>query len=137
MTPIFLDTSYIIALEAADDQYHEKVLKHWQKLISRIPLLITTSYIFNEIVTFFNTRNLHSKAIEIGNRLLTSPSIKLIHVDEALFYEAWGYLKKHADKSYSFTDCLSFVLMKRFKIQTALTFDKHFVQLSYNKFRSV
>lgn len=133
MTPFFLDTSYIIALEAVDDQYHESVLKHWKKLIPRIPPLITTSYVFNEVVTFFNNRDLHSKAVEIGNRILTSPSIKLIHVDEALFYEAWKFLKKHSDKSYSFTDCLSFVLMKRLKIQTALTFDKHFVQAGFKK----
>ena len=29
----FLDTGYLIALEAADDQHHESALKHWHNLI--------------------------------------------------------------------------------------------------------
>ena len=32
MKPIFLDTGYIIALEAVDDQYHDIALRHWHKL---------------------------------------------------------------------------------------------------------
>ena len=32
--------------------------------------LVTTSYVIDETVTFFNSRNLHAKAVEIGERLL-------------------------------------------------------------------
>jgi predicted nucleic acid-binding protein len=31
------------------------------------------------------------------------------------------------------TDCISFVLMKKYGIQTAFTFDRHFVQAGFNK----
>jgi predicted nucleic acid-binding protein len=64
---------------------------------------------------------------------MNSPSVRLIHVDEALFDEAWQYFTRHEDKSYSFTDCLSFAVMKQFEIQTALTFDRHFVQAGFQK----
>jgi predicted nucleic acid-binding protein len=133
MTPIFLDTSYIIALEVTDDQHHRAALKHWQGLRSSLPPLVTTSYIFNEIVTFFNCRNQHNKAIEAGSRLLSSPSVQLVHVDDALFYDGWMYLKRYKDKSYSLTDCISFVLMERLKTKKALTFDKHFLQAGFKK----
>jgi hypothetical protein len=43
MKGLFLDTGYIIALEAVDDQYHESALKHWQGLTASLPSLITTS----------------------------------------------------------------------------------------------
>lgn len=133
MTALFLDTSYVIALEAADDQNHEAALKHWQSLIPSLPPLVITSYVFDEVVTFFNSRNRHAKAVEVGSRLISSPSVQLVHVDEALFYEAWQYFKQHADKSYSLTDCISFVVMGRLGIRTALAFDRHFVQAEFEK----
>ena len=57
MTSLFLDTGYIIALEAANDQNHKIVSKHWQTLSKSMQPLVTTSYVFDEIVTFFNSRN--------------------------------------------------------------------------------
>ena len=100
MNALFLDTGYLIALETTDDQHHAEALSHWQTLASLLPPLVTTSYVFSEIVTFFNSRNLHAKAVEVGIRLLSSPSVHLIQVDEALFRAGWEYFKQHADKSY-------------------------------------
>lgn len=128
MNPIFLDTGFIIALEAADDQNHKTASNHWRNISKPPSPLITTSYIFDEIVTFFNSRNRYAKAFEIGERLLKSPSIQFIHVDEALFFEAWIFFKQRHDKLYSLTDCISFLVMRKFGIDTALTFDKHFQQ---------
>ncbi|MFQ5674347.1 MAG: type II toxin-antitoxin system VapC family toxin [bacterium] len=79
MSPLFLDTGYIIALESADDQNHDAALKYWESLSESLPQLLTTSYIFDEVVTFFNGRNQHAKAVEIGNRLLRSPTVQFVH----------------------------------------------------------
>ena len=133
MTSVFLDTGYVIALEAADDQYHDAAVQHWRDLTTQLPPLVTTSYVFDEVVTFFNSRNQHAKASEIGNRLLHSPTVQLVHVDEALFYDAWRYFTQHSDKSYSLTDCVSFMVMERLGIRTALAFDQHFVQAGFEK----
>lgn len=131
MRKLFLDTGYLIVLEASDDQHHQQASAYWQNLSKSLPPLATTSYVFDEVATFFNSRNRHPKAVEIGKLLLESPSIKLIHIDEILFQEAWRYFIQHSDKSYSLTDCASFVLMKRLRIRTALTFDQHFVQAGF------
>lgn len=128
MTPIFFDTGYIIALEASDDQNHKAALNHWQSLPKPVPPLISTSYVFDEVVTFFNSRNRHAKAIEIGERLLSSPSIQFVHVDEALFFDAWKLFKQRKDKSYSLTDCISFLVMKKLTSEEAFSFDRHFHQ---------
>lgn len=98
------------------------------------PLLVTSTYIFDEIVTFFNSRNLHYKAVEVGNRLIESPEIELIEIDKYLFNQGWLYFQQHQDKSYSLTDCLSFIIMQNKNIYQALTLDHHFIQAGFHKF---
>lgn len=95
--------------------------------------MVTTSYVFDEVVTYFNSREYHAKAVEVGNRLLNSPAVQFVQVDERLFMEGWQYFQQHRDKDYSLTDCISFATMKRFKIEVALTFDRHFVQAGFKK----
>ena len=130
----FLDTSYVIALEIVNEDNHQVVLQHWQTLAISQPSLVTSTYIFDEIVTFFNSRNLHYKAVEIGNRLIESPEIELIEIEQKLFNQGWLYFQKYADKSYSLTDCLSFIIMQENNITQALTLDHHFVQAGFKKF---
>lgn len=131
MKRYFLDTGYLIALEAVDDQYHDVAFQHWTKLLLSPFRVLTTTYVIDEVVTYFNSRQHHAKAVEIGNRLLHSPSVTCLHVDEELFYRAWAYFQDHRDKRYSLTDCVSFVVMKQEDIQIALTFDKHFLQAGF------
>ena len=129
----FLDTSYLIALEIKNEDSHHQVLQNWRTLATSTsqPFLVTTTYIFDEVVTFFNSRNLHHKAVEIGNRLLESPDIELIEIEQNLFNQGWQYFQKYQDKSYSFTDCLSFIVMANRNISSALTLDNHFKQAGF------
>lgn len=133
MRKAFLDTGYVIALEASDDQHHEEAQTHWRGFLRQKPHLVTTSYVFDEIVTFFNSRGRHAKAVEIGLRLRQSMRIDLIHVDEALFEQGWSYFQSRRDKRYSLTDCISFVLMKRDGVDEALAFDRHFEQAGFKR----
>jgi len=111
MTSLFLDANYVIALEVSDDQHHHDAQQHWTKLLGSPLSLVMTSYVLDEVVTFLNNRRQHSKAVRVGNNLLNASPIQLIHVDEPLFYEGWQYFEQHADKTFSLTDCISFVLM--------------------------
>jgi len=131
MNQVFLDTGYVLALELANDQNHRLVTDHWRRLVGALPLLVTTSYVFDEVVTFFNSRGHHEKAVEVGNRLLQSAAIEMIHVDEELLERGWHYLARHQDKRFSLTDCLSFVVMERMGIATAFTVDHHFEQAGF------
>jgi predicted nucleic acid-binding protein len=131
MTPLFLDTSYLIAVEITDDQYHNAASAHWRSLLESSRRLVTSSYVLVEVVTLLNNRGSHSKAVELGNNLLSSRLFNVVHVNEELFYEAWRYFQKYKDKRYSLTDCVSFVVMNKLGIVEALTFDKHFAQAGF------
>jgi predicted nucleic acid-binding protein len=131
LKPVFLDTGYVIALEAADDKFHRSAREHWRKFSTGLPPLVTSAFVFAEVVTFFNSRGRHEKAVEVGTRLLGSPSVRLVQVDEELFRAGWDYMKVRPDKLYSLTDCISFVLMEQIGIVEALGFDSHFAQAGY------
>jgi uncharacterized protein len=131
MTLLFLDTSFVIALELKDEQHHQAAKSYWKNMTKTSTQLVTTSYVFDEVVTFFNSRGRHDKAVEVGNRLLSSMVINLIQVDELLFLEGWNYFQKHRDKSYSLTDCISFLVMQQLNIKIALTLDHHFSQAGF------
>lgn len=133
MKTVFLDTGYVIALEAADDQHHEDAADHWREVGPRLTSIVTTTYVFDEVVTFFNGRDRHAKAVEIGRRLRQSRRVEVVTETELLFQAAWGRFQDRPDKRYSFTDCLSFSLMSRRGIERALAFDHHFEQAGYER----
>jgi predicted nucleic acid-binding protein len=128
---VFVDSGYLLALEIADDQHHADALRHWRDLAARRRSLVTTSYVFDEVVTFLNSRGLHARAVQRGRNLLDSPLMRLVHVDEPLFFEGWSYFQHREDKDYSLTDCISFIVMQRSGITTALAFDRHFAQAGF------
>lgn len=133
MKSTFIDSAFVIALESKDDQNHLAAIEYWQELVQSPSSLITTSFVLDEIATYFNSRNRHKKAVEIVESFLNSKAVELVHVDETLFQTGWKYFVKHADKRYSLTDCISFVIMKERHIEQALTFDKHFKQAGFKK----
>ena len=126
-----MDTSYLLALISKNDQYHTITKAHWQQLLIEDCLFIITSYIFDETVTYLNSRYQHQSAIEIGEILLNHKNITFIHVDKKLFNQGWNDFKKYSDKQFSLTDCISFIVMRQHRVITALTFDKHFVQAGF------
>ncbi len=132
---VFLDTGYLIALENADDANHPVAREYWTGLRTR-PAFTTTSYVLDEVVTFFNVRGGepgHRKAVELGERLLGSPSILLVHVDETLLRRGLRLLRERTDRRYSLTECVSFVLMRERNLAVAYAFDCHFEQEGFSK----
>ncbi len=125
---LFLDSSFVIALEMARDNQHKAASGYWAGYIQNPQPLVTTDFVFAEIVTFFNARSLHTKAVEVGDRLLRSQLVEIVSITPDLRTEAWTIFKRHADKKFSLADCASFVVMRKRRISRALTFDEHFSQ---------
>ena len=128
---LFLDTSFLYALEDVSDLHHDESREIWKKTLKNPPRLVLTSYIFDETVTLLQSKLGHAKAADVGNRLLDSSLVEFIQVTPEIFEEAWSYFSKHKDKGYSFTDCVSFTVMEKLSIKNALTFDRHFRQAGF------
>jgi len=63
--------------------------------------------------------------------LAQSQALRMEFIGEERFWKARAYFLKHADHSYSFTDCTSFLLMKELGLREALTKDAHFAEAGF------
>ena len=57
--------------------------------------------------------------------------VEMVDVEMKLVQEGWKFFVDHDDKTYSLTDCISFVLMHKRGLAEALTFDRHYLQAGF------
>jgi len=81
----------------------EKPLMRIQVSHRLLPIL------FDEIVTLTQARLGHRTALLVGKTLLDQKLVTLLHITPSDERASWKLFEKRADKSYSFTDCRSFI----------------------------
>src|SRR5437764_7126279 len=119
---IFVDTVFVVALINDRDQYHLEAIE-WGEKIEGQRLLITEAILLeigNQLA-----RNHRDEAVEVIEDFLTSDETEVVHLTPDLFLEALAMYKTHQDKTWSLVDCISFVVMRRAGVTTALTTDRH------------
>jgi uncharacterized protein len=121
---IFVDTSAWFATFAPKDPNHEPAALFYSSTPAR--LLITTDYVLSETLTLFKMRGEARRAFEFGRQILETRLSQLVWVEKQDVYKAWTIFDSFRDKGWSFTDCVSHVLMERLQINTAFAFDIHF-----------
>jgi Predicted nucleic acid-binding protein, contains PIN domain len=95
-------------------------------------LLVTTTFILHELMALLVSRSYRRAAEQAGEHIRTSPTVRLVHPTEEEEGRAWRLFLERPDKTYSLTDCLSFVVMRRLRLTTALATDSHFVQEGFS-----
>jgi predicted nucleic acid-binding protein len=123
----FLDTSFPFALLSAKDEHHERVVKVYQALKADglQGRLLTTHDIVAETVTLVRKIG-HGEATRIGERLYGGGLARIHWATPDEERAAFAWFKRHRDQSYSFVDCLSFVVMEKLGIREALAVDADF-----------
>jgi len=129
----FIDTSFLVAFLYKKDQDHQKATDIFKQTIvtdSRI-VQITTDYVLDETLTTLKVRAGCQVAAEFSKMILQS-DLSIAYITPQIFRQALDYFAKHQDKDYSFTDCVSFIVIENYKIQNVFTFDRHFEQAGFN-----
>jgi predicted nucleic acid-binding protein len=123
--PLFVDTSawYDFCFRGAPT--HDAVKTALDAPGAR---LVTSTYILDELCSLLLTRHGHALAAQVGEALRNQPALQVIHPTQADEAVAWRLFLDRPDKSYSLTDCVSFTLMRRFGLDTAVATDRHFSQ---------
>jgi predicted nucleic acid-binding protein len=122
---IFVDTGPWFAAAVPNDPRH-RAIRDWMDA-NRLPL-VTTDYVIDELLTLLRARRESERALLVGEALLSGAAARLEWVTPDDIRAAWTVYRDFGDKEWSFTDCVSRVVMSRLGVATALTFDHHFRQ---------
>jgi predicted nucleic acid-binding protein len=128
MIRCFADTAYFLALVNPADEAHPVAVRLTRE--SSAPI-VTTSAVLNELGNHLCAPSNRPLFIETIERLKRSPMAQTVHVDSHLFADAVEFFRAPADKEWSLTDCLSFLVREKLDIDQALTTDHHFEQAGF------
>ncbi len=81
-----------------------------------------------ELVALLVKRSDHATTARAGSHIRSAAEVRVEHPDVTEELRAWALFLDHPDKSYTLTDCLSFVMMRRLEIETAIATDERFRQ---------
>jgi predicted nucleic acid-binding protein len=123
MERAFVDTSAWFAYANRLDPDHSRIRTVLRTFQGR---LVTSNFIFDETVTLCLYRLRHQVAATVGTVLLDSTVVDLLRLTPDDEQRAWALFLARPDKTYSYTDCTSFVLMRRLSIQRAIALDADF-----------
>ena len=129
---IFIDTSAFLSLEDESDQYHEGAIQFREQVLRmRRYEIVTTSYILDETLTLIRFRIGIKASIDFSKKLRMSEVVKSVYISRGIEERALDIFEKYDDKDFSFTDCVSFVVMLEMGIKEAFAFDQHFDQMGF------
>jgi len=128
---IFLDTAFAVALITPKDIFYEKAHDLSKQLRASETPLITTRAVLLEIGNSLAKENTRKAAIEMLESIEADETITTVAVTEELYEEAFKLFRSRMDKEWGLTDCISFIVMKKFGVTEALTTDRHFEQAGF------
>jgi len=128
---IFVDTGAWFALTDKSDQYHNRAVEIYPKLLNSYRHLTTTNLVIAESYILIRRSIGHRPGIAFLENLGASPRVIKIYSDSVLEKAAEETLKKYQDQGFSYTDAVSFAVMKQYDTQEAFSFDVHFVTAGF------
>ena len=126
---VFIDTSALFALLDMRDAKHRLATQIWEELRDADTRLLTSNYVVVEIVSLSQKRLGVAAARMFMDNI--SPLLQVEWVSKELHDTAIQSLLLAVRRDLSLVDCTSFELMRRYSIQTAFTFDKHFQEYGF------
>ncbi len=123
---IFVDSGALLARYVTDDQYYRAASQLWDELGSSGEILVTSNFVLDETFTLLGRRAGYSFAAERARHIYASRRFQILRPTEGHELSAVDLFAKFADQKISFTDCLSFALMRAERIHRVFSFDRHF-----------
>ncbi|MGH7490915.1 MAG: type II toxin-antitoxin system VapC family toxin [bacterium] len=134
MRQVFVDTSAWIAIADGGDFNHETALSHRDAIAGSCQLVVS-NYIFDELYSLMLRNQGYQETTRFKaqlDKMIATGILEMVWVTEALAAEAWAVFEKfNVDKEWSFTDCVSYVIMKQRNITEVFAFDHHFEQMGF------
>jgi predicted nucleic acid-binding protein len=130
--PLFIDTGGFYALISSQSESHEIAIAVMEDAAKQRRRAITTDYIIDETATLLRARGLSKLLAEFFRLTEESKALAVEWTTLDRFAIARKFMLKHLDQDFSFTDCVSFIVMKEFRLSEALATDDHFRIAGFN-----
>ena len=128
MSVVFADAFYFVARLNRRDQHHQRVLQFSRDLRAR---LLTSDWVLMEVADALAESECRGRVRDFILHLRNSPPCEIVPASRAWLNRALDLYHQHADKKWTLTDCVSFVIMRERGVTDALTGDKHFEQAGF------
>ena len=126
---VFVDTSALIALMVADDEFFKDSCKILSELINKKIIIVSSNYVLLETHTILRNRIGIESVRVLKDDIL--PIIKTYWINEEIHDFGVRVLLASGHKKISLVDHISFEVMRRLNIKQAFTFDDHFKQMGF------
>ena len=114
-----------------NDPAHQETLAARNEWLHSGGRIVLTDYVVDETLTLLRMRLGFPAAKIWWDSISASPRVHIRYLSGDVLESARSYFFKFRDKTYSFTDCTSFVVMKTERIKKSLTTDHHFSQAGF------
>ena len=128
MSLVLADAFYFVARLNRHDQHHERVVAFSREFRSRI---LTTDWVLIEVADALARSECRSRVRDFILHLRQAHGCEVIPASRELLDRAVELYHQHADKQWTLTDCVSFVVMRERGVIQALTEDHHFEQAGF------
>ncbi|MGH9196829.1 MAG: type II toxin-antitoxin system VapC family toxin, partial [Acidimicrobiia bacterium] len=133
----FADTSWWVAWSLPSDGRHRDALAMLAHL-GPAELVLSTNLVVGETWIFLRRRDGHRSSVAFVDTVgvLQEQSKLTVHrVTIEQEAKAWGWLRRHDERAYSFVDATSFEVMRDRRLREALAFDQDFAAAGFLELR--
>jgi hypothetical protein len=128
---VLADTAFFVALLDPRDRLNARAVALAEKLASERAAVVTTDAVLLEFANYFARGPLRGHAGDWIRALRADPGWEIVAIDRAALARAEARYRRHADKSWSLTDCHSMELMQERRIHDIATTDSGFEQAGF------
>lgn len=130
--PLFIDTGGFYALVLPKGESQEIAVEIMQNAARQRRRVVTTDYLLDETATLLRARGLPILLTAFFRLTEESQALTVEWTSPNRFAAARKLMLKHLDQEYSFTDCVSFIVMRELRLTDALATDSHFRTAGFN-----
>lgn len=128
MKTVFADSFYYFALLSRRDANHRRAVSFSNRFRGQI---VITEWVLTEIADGLAASDTRHGFVASRAQLASEQSVTIVPATTELFQRGCELYERRADKDWSLTDCLSFVVMREHGLTEALTGDHHFEQAGF------
>jgi len=131
----FVDTTAWAAVKNRKDRNYLAAVEVFTDLAERRERVVTTDFVLDETYTLLLYEVGYPTAVQFKRDLdamIRKETVTVVQVTPEVQVEAWAVFERfNRDKLWSFTDCTSYVVMRREGLAQAASFDEDFAQMGF------